>query len=139
MLVKVAVCKDAFEGEVVKGLLAANDIDCHLQNETMSQIYGGIPAFAINVLVKQEDAEKAKQLLDARNETGQDKDEPQMKQKPLKRIILESLMFAVIVLVLMIVAHLLGKNLQPAMFYFTYGIGAFLGWFLTQLLFWKAF
>ena len=56
MIVKVANCKDAFEGEVVKGMLEANGIECYLQNENMSQIYGGIQAMAINVMVKEEDA-----------------------------------------------------------------------------------
>ena len=68
MLVKIAFCRDAFEAEVVKGLLAANDIDCILQNEAMSQLYGGIQAMEVDVLVREEDAEKAKELLNAQPE-----------------------------------------------------------------------
>ena len=70
MIVNIANCKDAFEGEMVKGLLAANGIDCFLQNESMSQLYGGVLAMSINVLVREEDAEKAWEILDSRPEEG---------------------------------------------------------------------
>ena len=68
MIVKIVSCKDAFEAEVVKGLLASNGIECILQNESMSQLYGSILAMSINVLVREEDAEKAKEVLDSRPE-----------------------------------------------------------------------
>ena len=52
----------------MKGLLASNGIECILQNESMSQLYGSILAMSINVLVREEDAEKAKEVLDSRPE-----------------------------------------------------------------------
>jgi len=68
MLVKLTSCKNAFEGEVVKGMLAEHGIPCVLQNENMSHIYGGIPLMDVDVLVTEEDAERARQLLAARPE-----------------------------------------------------------------------
>ena len=134
MMVKVAVCKDAFEGEVVKGLLAANGIDCHLQNETMSQIYGGIQAFAINVLVKEEDAGKAKELLDAREAESEKNSKPQREQKTIKRMLLESFLFSFFAIVIMLLGNLMNKSMQQVYFYVIFACATFVGWFLTQFL-----
>ena len=137
MIVKVTVCKDAFEAEVVKGLLAANDIDCHLQNEAISQIYGGIQAFAINVLVKEEDAEKAKELLDAREAEQEKDDKPQVEKKTMKRMFLESFLFSFFALVIILLGNWISKSMQPVYFYVIYACVAFVGWFLAQLLFFR--
>ena len=134
MLVKIAVCKDAFEGEVVKGLLAANGIDCHLQNETMSQIYGGIQAFAVNVMVKEEDAGKAKQLLDAREAEQEKDDTPLRERKTIKRLLVESFLFSFFGVALMLLGNWMNKSIQPISFYVIFAGAAFVGWFLTQWL-----
>ena len=134
MIVKVAVCKDAFEAEVVKGLLAANDIDCHLQNEAISQIYGGIQAFAINVLVKEEDAEKAKEILDAREAEQEEDNQPQVEKKTVRRMLLESFLFSFFTLVIILLGNWVRKSIQPVYFYVIYACVAFVGWFLAQLL-----
>jgi hypothetical protein len=138
MLVKVGVCKDAFEGEVVKGMLAANGIDCHLQNETISQIYGGIQAFAINVMVKEEDAEKAKELLDARTEAEHKGDEkPQWIQKSTMQMLLESLLFTFFAIVICLLGNWISNSLQSVSFYVIFACVAFGGWFLAQLFFFR--
>ena len=137
MLVKVAVCKDAFEGEVVKGLLAANDIDCILQNETMSQIYGGIQAFAINVLVQEEDAEKAKELLAARDGEQKKGDNPQREKKSVKRMLMESFLFSFFAIVIMLLGAWTNHNIQPVYYYVIFAVAAFGGWFLSQFLYYR--
>ena len=138
MLVKVGVCKDAFEGEVVKGMLAANGIDCLLQNETISQIYGGIQAFAINVMVKEEDAGKAKELLDARTEAEHKGDEnPQWIQKSTMQMLLESLLFTFFAIVICLLGNWISNSLQSVSFYVIFACVAFGGWFLAQLFFFR--
>lgn len=136
MIVKITTCKDAFEGEVVKGLLADNGIDCHLQNETMSQIYGGVQAMAINVLVREEDAEKAKELLNSRPQEGPiDADTPQQERKSIKRILLESFLVSVCLLALFLLNAWLNNDFQSFYQYALFAGCFFIGYTLIALLF----
>lgn len=66
MFVKLTSCKNAFEAEVVKNALADMGIEAILQGENISTIYGGIDAFAVNVLVEEKDYEKALTFIDSR-------------------------------------------------------------------------
>ena len=132
MLVKVASCKDAFEGEVVKGFLADNGIECYLQNENMSQIYGGIQAMEINVLVSAEDAENAKELLNARPKEEVKPDMPQWERKSVKRILLESLLFTIFASGILLLSFWLGNNITPSPKYLIYAGGLFIGFFLLD-------
>ena len=132
MLVKVASCKDAFEGEVVKGFLADNGIECYLQNENMSQIYGGIQAMEINVLVSEEDAENARELLNARPKEDVKPDMPQWERKSVKRILLESLLFTIFAFGILLLSLWLGNNITPSPKYFLYAGGIFIGFFLLD-------
>ncbi|MCR4581992.1 MAG: DUF2007 domain-containing protein [Prevotella sp.] len=68
MLVKVTSCKSAFEGEMVKGLLADSGIECYLQKEEKSGIYGSAENVVVNVLVQESDVAQAKKLLEERPE-----------------------------------------------------------------------
>jgi len=68
MLVKVNSCKNVFEGEMVKGLLADSGIECYLQKEEKFGIYGAAENVEVNVLVQESDAEKARKLLEDRPE-----------------------------------------------------------------------
>lgn len=61
-------CKDAMEAEIVKGALKDMGIECILQGENMSHIYGGIGAMNVNVLVDEDDYDKARAFIDSREE-----------------------------------------------------------------------
>lgn len=57
-------CANAFEAEVVKGALESAGINCFLQGENISVIYGSIGgAFAVDVIIDEADAERAQQVL----------------------------------------------------------------------------
>ncbi len=136
MLVKIANCKDTFEGEVVKGLLADNGIDCYLQNETMSQIYGGIQAMEVDVLVAEEDAEKAKELLASRpKEEPVEPSTPVKEPKSIKRQLLESLVFTVFMIIIYLFCGFLKGDFDSFSKYVLYSGCIFLGYFLISLLF----
>lgn len=56
---------EAFEAEVVKGLLEANDIRCILEDHTLSAVtshYNGIGGY-VGILVSPVDEEAARQLV----------------------------------------------------------------------------
>lgn len=56
---------EAFEAEVVKGLLEANDIRCILEDHTLSAVtshYNGIGGY-VGILVSPVDEETARQLI----------------------------------------------------------------------------
>lgn len=56
---------EAFEAEVVKGLLEANDIRCILEDHTLSAVtshYNGIGGY-VGILVAPVDEEAARQLI----------------------------------------------------------------------------
>lgn len=56
---------EAFEAEVVKGLLEANDIRCILEDHTLSAVtshYNGIGGY-VGILVSPVDEEAARQLI----------------------------------------------------------------------------
>lgn len=61
-------CKDAMEAEIVKGALKDMGIECILQGENMSHIYGGIGAMNVNVLVDEYDYDRARAFIDSREE-----------------------------------------------------------------------
>lgn len=141
MLVKISSCKNAFEGELVKGMLADNGIECYLQNETMSQLYGGIQAMEINVLVQEEDAEKAMELLNTRPEMeSMEHDTPQQKRKSIKQIVFEALLFSVFITAFMLLGAWINHDFKPILQYTWQAVCYFVGYFLTAMLFrmtWK--
>lgn len=56
---------EAFEAEVVKGLLESNDIRCVLEDHTLSAVtshYNGIGGY-VSILVNPADEVKARQLI----------------------------------------------------------------------------
>lgn len=56
---------EAFEAEVIKGLLESNDIRCILEDHTLSAVtshYNGIGGY-VSILVNPADEEKARQLI----------------------------------------------------------------------------
>lgn len=63
MLRIVKTCQNEFEAELVKGLLAGIGVECILQGKNMSQIYGGINAMSVNVLVNERDYDRALALI----------------------------------------------------------------------------
>lgn len=63
MLRIVKTCQNEFEAELVKGLLADIGVECILQGKNMSQIYGGINAMSVNVLVNERDYDRALALI----------------------------------------------------------------------------
>lgn len=63
MLRIVKTCQNEFEAELVKGLLADTGVECILQGKNMSQIYGGINAMSVNVLVNERDYDRALALI----------------------------------------------------------------------------
>lgn len=63
MLRIVKTCQNEFEAELVKGLLADTGVECILQGKNMSQIYGGINAMSVNVLVNELDYDRALALI----------------------------------------------------------------------------
>ena len=56
-------CQNAFEAEVIKGRLESEGIPCVLNNTTMNHVYGGM-CFDIDIMVKEEDLEKARAVLE---------------------------------------------------------------------------
>lgn len=66
MAVRLTTCKNAFEAEVVKGALADLGIECILVNENMSQVYGGIQVMDVDILVDENDIEKAQEYINSR-------------------------------------------------------------------------
>lgn len=65
MIVKLTSCATAMEAEMLKGALAEMGIECILQGKNISQIYGGIGAMSVNVLVDESDYERAKEYIDS--------------------------------------------------------------------------
>lgn len=66
-LATLITCWNGFEAEIIRTKLDASDIPCVLQGEAVSSIqigYGlGNRAFSVQVLVKEEDLAKAKELI----------------------------------------------------------------------------
>ncbi|MCQ2293257.1 MAG: DUF2007 domain-containing protein [Bacteroidaceae bacterium] len=63
MATLLTACNNTFEAELLKGRLESEGIPCVLQGETMNLVYGGISAMPINILVREEDLEKALELI----------------------------------------------------------------------------
>ncbi|MCQ2258937.1 MAG: DUF2007 domain-containing protein [Bacteroidaceae bacterium] len=64
MATKLTTCNNSFEAELIKGRLESEGIGCVLQGEGVSVLYGGIGAMPVNVLVCEEDLEKAKSIIE---------------------------------------------------------------------------
>ena len=64
MVLQLTSCRDEFEAEVIKGALADMGIESILQGQNMSQIYGGIGAMEVNILVDEKDYDKARAYID---------------------------------------------------------------------------
>jgi len=140
MTVKVSTCKDDFEGEVVKGLLAANGIECFLQNENTSQIYGDIQGMTINVLVNEEDAEKAKKLLDTRPKLTPEEvmdSEILPARKSVGECLQKSLGITVFMIVYNIVIDYFTDRINTIQEYAFYALGIFVIFFLFFLFYYR--
>lgn len=81
MVLRLTTCKNAFDAEVVKGALADMGIESILQGENMSQVYGGIGAMEVNVLVDEKDYDKARAFIDSREA---EEYKPEEEQTPTK-------------------------------------------------------
>lgn len=62
-LVELMTCEDRMQAEMICSILKENDIFCVLHDEYMAAIYTPI-AFPIRIMVREEDIEKIKALLD---------------------------------------------------------------------------
>jgi len=62
-LVRLTVCNNSFEAELIKSKLASEDIPCIIQGENINMIYGGLSGLAIPILINEEDLEKATALI----------------------------------------------------------------------------
>lgn len=60
--VLLKTCDNSFQAKVLKGALEAEGIECILQGENFSVIYGG--AFGVNVLVDEADLEEANRIIE---------------------------------------------------------------------------
>jgi len=146
-MVTITSCRDNFEAEVVKGMLAANGIECYLQNEIMSQVYGGIQAMEINVMVLEEDAEKARELLAARDAADQSQKEkerveeyhlpPEPKPKSVKQILLQSLFNTAFMAGLFLLLDWTFRSLEPTKMYILYALGFFIVYFSIMLWYYR--
>lgn len=94
MFVKLTSCKNAFEAEVVKSALADMGIEAVLQGENISTIYGGIDAFAVNVLVEEKDYKKALTFIDSREPLPATEPVPEKAPKTWKQKLYFSATFA---------------------------------------------
>ncbi len=65
MATLLTVCNNNFEAEFLKGRLESEGIPCVMQGETMNLVYGGICAMPINILVREEDLEKAREVINS--------------------------------------------------------------------------
>ncbi len=68
MATLLTACNNTFEAELMKGRLESEGIPCVLQGETMNLVYGGISAMPINLLVREEDLEKALEVINSDEE-----------------------------------------------------------------------
>ena len=62
-LVELMTCEDRMQAEIILSILKENGIYCVLHDEYMAAIYTPI-AFPIRIMVREEDLEKIKALLD---------------------------------------------------------------------------
>ncbi len=117
MLVIIAGCKDVTEGEAVKSLLAENGIECHLQKEPGAQVGGEFQAVEINVLVEDEDAEKARALLSSRRIGVEPVGHGKPGTKSISQILLHVLSLTVFVVVLRLVFGWLSDDFDTPLEY----------------------
>ena len=63
--VRLTTCNTSYEAHIIKGKLESEGIPSILTNENMSNLYSGlISAFSgVDILVNENDLERAKQLL----------------------------------------------------------------------------
>ncbi len=95
MVLRLTTCKNAFDAEVVKGALADMGIESILQGENMSQVYGGIGAMEVNVLVDEKDYDKARAFIDSREAEEYKPEEEQTPTKvDIKDVVRQSLFTA---------------------------------------------
>lgn len=95
MVLRLTTCKNAFDAEVVKGALADMGIESILQGENMSQVYGGIGAMEVNVLVDEKDYDKARAFIDSREAEEYKPEEEQTPTKvDIKDVVRQSLLTA---------------------------------------------
>ena len=81
MVLQLTSCRDEFEAEVIKGALADMGIECILQGKHMSQIYGGIGAMSVNILVDEKDYDQARAYIDTLE--GKEYEAEEAEEKPL--------------------------------------------------------
>lgn len=67
-LVRLCSCVDASEANAIRGLLAANEVDCFVQGESHRANLGVLSGYVeLNVLVREEDLKRAAALLGAQH------------------------------------------------------------------------
>ena len=105
MVLQLTSCKNEFEAEVIKGALADMGIECILQGKHMSQIYGGIGAMSVNVLIDEKDYDKARAFIDSREAVNyQPEDSTETKHhKTIKEIAKDACLNALLFTVIMTV------------------------------------
>ena len=62
-LAELMTCEDSMQAEIILSILKENGIYCVLHDEYMAAIYTPI-AFPIRIMVREEDLERIKALLD---------------------------------------------------------------------------
>lgn len=62
-LLELTSCEDVMQAQIIRSILEEHGILCVMHDEYMSAIYTPI-AFPIRIMVREEDLEKAKALLD---------------------------------------------------------------------------
>ena len=65
----IFTARNQIEAELIKSMLKENDIECFLQNYNFAGLYPtGTPIGEINVMVKEEDSEKAAEIVKELNQ-----------------------------------------------------------------------
>lgn len=126
-------CKNAFEAEVVKNALADMGIESILQGENISTIYGGIDAFAVNVLVEEKDYEKALTFIDSREPEPSPEPVPQKAPRTWKNKIFFSATFAVFLTISNLIMDTTRHSVESPL---TYVGTAGLAFFIMLFLYW---
>lgn len=63
-MITLITCSNTNDAYMIRSLLESEDIRCFIQNENMANIYGGILPFQAEVMVLEEEYERASELLE---------------------------------------------------------------------------
>lgn len=124
MVLQLTSCRDEFEAEVIKGALADMGIECILQGKHMSQIYGGIGAMSVNILVDEKDYDQARAYIDTLEgkEYEAEEETPATKTMSVKECIKNNFLSTLFIAVFMAVWHYFDGNTLKD----TIGFGCFM-------------